>query len=330
VPTIWRLQLASFRLNERGQIEDLRQADLPEKLNEYGRIYGFAIDENSELVLTLSHTTNRKGSDNDWNTDLLRLRLSWPSHGPLQVASRTTVEPPPDRFPVALVTVYNDWETKVSRYAYLQEWVSKEHKLYVFDWSDGPRPQPRYEIQLPPYTSARIYRGKLQIVSDNVSSNGLNFRTPGRPLDPDHPELLLDRRNWARDPGALPPSGLFLDDPDERCATSRGDLWCVSQPSGLRIIRHPRRQEWDLIGEYRASPLALWFRRYGDHQPRFLDDSLVLENGYSQLALYDVSNPAQLRRVGFFQEYNGEVYPTPHFLLLMEGNLLTVLDRPKI
>ncbi|HXI84225.1 MAG TPA: hypothetical protein VNL17_09060 [Verrucomicrobiae bacterium] len=337
VPTIWRLQLASFRLDDRGRIQDLRQADLPNKLNEYGRIVGLAIDENAELVLTMSHTTKRKDSDNDWDTGLLRLRLSWPSHGPLQVISRTTVEPPPDRLPVAPVNVYNDWEGKVSRYAYLQERVSgdvhdvlpKERKLYVFDWSDGPTPQPRYEIQLPPRTYAQIYRGELHFELSNASSNGLRSWTLGRPLDPDHPELLLDKRNWAHDPDALPPTELFLDNPDERSATRRGDLWCVSQPSGLRIIRHSRPHEWELVGEYRASPLALWFRRYGDHQPRFLDDSFVLENGLSQLALYDTSDPAHPRRVGFFQTYDGEVYPTPHFLLLVEGNLLTVLDRPK-
>ena len=327
--TTWRLQVASFRLDEHGQIKDLQQANLSDKLNESGRIIGFAMDENGELVLTLSHNTNRKDPDDNWNADLLRLRLSWPSHGPLQVTSRTTGEPPPDRFPIASVNVYKDWESTVSRYAYLQEWVAKEHKLYVFDWSDGPNPQPRYEIQLPPDTSARIYRGKLQIVLSNVSSNGLGFWTPGKPLDPDHPELLLDKRNWARDPDALPPRELFLDDPNERCANNRGDLWCVSNMSGLRILRHPRPHEWDLVGEYRASPLALWFRRYGDHEPRFLDESLVLENGLSEIALYNISDPTRPRRVGFFQTYVAEVYPTPHFLLVVEGNLLTVLDRPK-
>jgi hypothetical protein len=336
--TNWRLQLASFRLDEHGQIKDLRQANLPDKLTKFLEITGFAIDENGELVLTLSRTSLGKETHNDWSISLVRLRLWWSSNGPPQVASRTIIELPPDRPRISSVNIgWRDWEEAVSRYAYLQEsesgdprdFLPKERKLYVFDWTDGPNPRPRYEIQLPPHTYAQIYRGKLQIGLSNVSSNGSRSWTPSKALDPDHPELLLDKRNWARDPDASADSGLWREGNYDVSTDSRGDLWCVSDLLGLRVMRHSRPHGWELVGEYRASPLALWFSHYGDQQPRFLDESLVLENGRTQLSLYNVSDPAHPRRVGFFQEYGGEVYPTPRFLLLVEGNLLTVLDRPK-
>jgi hypothetical protein len=334
VSTTWRLQLASFRLDESGQIKDLRHADLPDKLSNSGRIIGFAMDESAELVLTLSRISPGKDPHSDWNTSLLRLRMVWSSNGPPQVVSRTIVELPPDRPRISSVNRgWNDWEKTVSRYAYLQEWGSgdrheilpKGHKLYVFDWSDGPNPQPRYEIQLPPNLYATIYGGNLWIKSDENNSWALS-----KPLDPDRPELLLDKRNWAPDPDsdARAQNELARDGRDVAGVDKRGDLWCVSDLLSLRVLRHPRPHEWELVGEYRASPLALWFRRYGNQQPKFLDKSLVLENGLSEIALYDISEPARPRRVGFFQTYVGWVYPTPQFLLVVEGNLLTVLDRP--
>src|SRR5258708_29614228 len=104
--------------------------------------------------MTLSRISPGKDPQNDWHTSLLRLRMVWSSNGPPQVVSRTIVELPLDRPRISSVNrVWNDWETNVSRYAYLQEWgwgdrheiLPKERKLYVFDWSDGPNPQPRYE-----------------------------------------------------------------------------------------------------------------------------------------------------------------------------------------
>jgi hypothetical protein len=330
---IWRLQLASFQLDEHGLIKDLRQTSLPDKYTGWAEINGLTVDENGEVVMTLNYDTYGGSGV----ASLLRLRLWWPNHGPLEVTSRSAIKRPGNWNNISPVN--RNWVNTASRYAYFQTYISEdpgyvpsgENTLYVYDWLEGPNPQPLYEIQLPPHTYARMYRGgELWIGQSNLSSNGAPSWIPNRQLDPDHPELLLDKRNLVPDQDTLLQRELFLDEPNDRWADKRGDLWCVSNLSGLRIFRHPRPHKWEFVGEYRPSPLALWFRRYGHHQPRFLDESLVLENGQSQLTLYNVSDPAHPRRVGYFQTYygNGQVYPTSHFLLVVEENLLTVLDRP--
>ena len=331
--TVWRVQLAAFRLDEHGQIKDLRQASLPDKYTGWAEINGLAVEESGEVVMTLNYDTY---GDNGI-ASLLRLQLWWPSDGPLQVTGRTAIKRP-GNWP-NISPVNRNWVNTASRYAYFQTYISEdpryvpsgENTLYVYDWFEGPNPQPLYEIQLPSHTYARMYRGgELWIGQSNLSSNRASCTSswiPNRQLDPDHPELLLEKSNLTPDRDAIPPEQ-FLNEPVDRCADRRGDLWCVSDQFGLRVLRHTRPQEWEPVGEYRASPLALRFRHYGDHQPKFLNEALVLENSPSQLALYNVSDPAHPRRIGFFQQYDGQVYPTPHFLLVLEGNLLTVLDRP--
>lgn len=91
--------------------------------------------------------------------------------------------------------------------------------------------------------------------------------------------------------------------------------------------KQPKR--WEVIGEYTPSPLAKLFRKK-DVWPAFFDDSLLFEIGNSRLTAYDVSDPTLPRQTGFFNTVSGGVAGvTPKHLVLLEGPLCTILDRPR-
>ena len=351
--------MTTFRVDDNGRIQDLRRTTVPGMLSSVryeqnnpnsqqvdlgDELTGFAFNEQGQLVVTSRHMRNtRSRGYGNWETfeNLWRTTLVWPDDGDLQVLSRAELALPPGKNLTDTGSEYRyRHDNGLSRYAYLEG----EGKLYVFDWSEGPHPTPRYEIPLPQdFSYISVRGGKLSMVVRSGDSQ--HDETRVATFDADHPETLLDKQNWSfhvaskysmeRYPWEQNywwhqeferPGGVYLQ------VDQHGDLAYLSDMLGLRIARQTHPKRWEMVGECRTSPLAMLFRAVP--QPNAVDESLLIEHGMQGLIAYDVSNPSQPRRVGYFNVVglwdNDMVLATERYLVLREFNLITVLDRPDL
>ncbi len=341
--------MATFRVADNGRIQDLRRAAVPGMLPSLlldgsnpdrkqvelrDELTGFAFNENGQLVVT-RRRMRLTGTRGCWRwtvANLWRTTLAWPDSGEPEILSRVELALPPGKSLTDTASEYRH-DDGLARYAYLEG----EGKLYVFDWSEGPHPTPRFEIPLPQDTDyVRVWGGKLNVgVQSGDSKHGIKDVAT---FDADHPETLLDKQNWSFHvrstlehdwpQGFERPGGLLLQ------VDQHADIAYLSDLLGLRIARQTRTRIWETVGECRTSPLAMLFRLVP--QPKAFGDSLLIENGAQGFTAYDVSNPSRPRRVGFFNAlaswygYDDMVLATERHLVLREFNLVTVLDRPDL
>jgi hypothetical protein len=110
------------------------------------------------------------------------------------------------------------------------------------------------------------------------------------------------------------------------------DIAYASDRLGLRILRQRQPWRWELIGEYQASPLTMMFREDPRPNMKLIDDSFLVEMTKSAFTVYDVSNAARPRRVGFYNVFTmrqkAEISISNQYLVVIGDNLISVLERP--
>jgi len=317
------------------------------------RLMGLATDKGGHLVVSGKRLRVVDAHENSELETLWRTTLSWPESGEPEVLSHAEL---------ALPTGQSFWTTEpwragrdyVSRYSYLVSTApsndrgpgsSRGDKLYVFDWSDGPRPQPRLIIPLPKDdASVAVANGKVTV--STASAHLPDHHVFGAEFDADHPETLPVDGNWSLKEQQIRP---WYDKPwyvqwydwtkeFERFGggyvqvDQHGDIAYLSDLLGLRVARQIRPGQWKIVGECRASPLSVLFRWYT--WPQTLDKSLLIENSDRGINAYDVADPSKPKRVGYFNavipvwQPTQSVFAVGRYLVVNEYGLITVLDRP--
>lgn len=291
-----------------------------------------------------------------------RLRLDWPEDGKLEILSDASVSLPSDE-----ELDYPAEHLMTARYSYLTQRVRsteppsgengreaylRRRVLRVVDWSDESHPQVRYSITLPAGTTIcqrQQYLAFIRPTSDK------DWEIDAVPIDnPDvlaelqaHPTNLFRpiSNAWWR---AVQP---FRVGDLQRVRTHHPSAWAlgsngvlyVSDELGIRAFGPEESGTRRLIGEYWRSPFSMlsrndpwqlrswrswsWEMWHDECGLQIDDNSLLIEPG---LFTYDVSDPARLRRTGFFNALpHAQIIATPHHLVLLEYSLVTVVDRPR-
>jgi hypothetical protein len=366
--------MASFRVNEDGRIADIRRTTVPNparswpgNVDEYAWFRHLTLNEAGHFIATghrmqlvpkahdpNKHSRRRRG--------LWRIDFVWPEHGPLQVLSDSALQLPVEgRFQAKRAVSC----ASTDRYAYVLYYLPPEKKLpvpdrkrqttmtlHVYEWSDGPNAQPRYEILLPRYCR------KLELLDGTLTLYDERER-PRITFDAEHPELLATSSAPSSSPSsqtidlrsqALP---FPADRPGGGSATgtcAQGLIYAVDR-FGLRILQTGADGPWlTPVGEYLASPLSMVFYRPSWYPPRLLDNALLLhfpsgnEPVGPALVAYDVSEPTRPRRVGFFHGgfdtpwLQRNILATDRHLVMFQpvyvsgywdNCRVTVLDRPR-
>jgi hypothetical protein len=355
-PEMAKWFMATFRVSDSGHIQDLRRTPIPGMLppvnsglqnpayNE-DQLTVFAFDKDGHVILSGSRL--RPDRSPDALETVWRTTLTWPDGGELKVLSHAELALPAGehfRTPVSWYESWHEGRDHAPRFAYLTSVVAssndndvsyREDKLYVFDWSDGPNPGPRYRIPLPQDDlHVSVSNGKVRVYT--VSGHFPNQQVFAADFDADRPETLLDKQNWSLHErpnwreDQLPPG--FERFGEEYIPTDeRGDVAYLSDRLGLRVARQTHPGHWEIVGQCRTSPLSMLFR--GVARPQALDDALAIEYSVGGIIAYDVSNPSNPKRIGFFNAVgllwlDRSVFTTGRYLVLREDDVITVLDRP--
>jgi hypothetical protein len=341
-----RWSLATFRVSDSGQVQDVRRTPIPGTLpplylgpqkpgTRGDRLTGLTFDKDGHLVISgerWSIVSARRHSELEtpWRTT-----LAWPDGGEPEVLSHAELALPAGQ----TYWTAGPWPVgrdSLPRFTYVvsagsDRGYSHKDKLYVFDWSDGLTPGPRYVIPLPQDTAyVNVANGKVRVRIGQGHFRDWEHQLEAD-FDTDHPETLLDEQNWSFHAMGKRYEGDWVQEfvrtdyqyiPRDR----HGDIAYLSDSLGLRVARQTHPGRWQIVGECRASPLSMLFRF--DVGPKALDDSLVIEGGQRGLIAYDVSDPTNPKRIGFFNTIGFSVYTAGRYLVLLEYNLITVLDRP--
>jgi hypothetical protein len=358
--------MATFRVSDSGHIQDLRKTPIPGTLppinpgpqSRVDEFTGLAADKDGHLVVSGTRLHIVSATRHIEPETLWRTTLTWPDGGKPEVLSHAELALPAGEHFRTTESRYefryeswNEGRDHVPRFSYLISVVfstdgnavrDREDKLYVFDWSDGPNPGPRYVIPLPQDNSyVSVGNGKVHVWAAHGPYP--DEHTLVADFDADHPETLLDKQNWSfherRDMNEYPwIRGLERLGAGSIQVDQHDDVAYLSDWLGLRVARQTRPGRWEIVGECRTSPLAMLFRSIP--QPQAIDDSLVIERGEKGIIAYDVSNPIRSRRIGFISAVVvppwsdttwsdiTTVLATDHYVLLREFNLITALDRP--
>lgn len=363
-PKSARFMVATFRISEGGYVRDLRRTPIPDvhllighgsqiQGSKTDRLLGLATDKGGHLVVSGKRLRIVDAHENSELETLWRTTLSWPENAEPEVLSHAEL---------ALPTGQNFWATEpwragrdyVSRYSYLvsaapsndgRSGSPRADKLYVFDWSDGPWPQPRLIIPLPKDdASVAVANGKVNVWTS--SGHFPDQHVFAAEFDADHPEKLPVDGNWSlkeRQAGQWYDQRWYKQWYDwtkefERFGSGyvqvdqHGDLAYLSDLLGLRVARQIRPGQWKIVGECRASPLSMLFRQFA--WPQALDDSLVVENSGRGIIIYDVADPSKPKRLGYFNavialwQPTQSVFAVGRYLVVNEYGLITVLDLP--
>jgi hypothetical protein len=357
-PVIAEWFMATFRVSNSAHIQDLRRTPLAsmlppvtfggQKVGHSGdQLDGLAFDKNGHIVVSgeRQHIVSVR-QDRELET-VWRTTLAWPDGGELVVLSHAELAlPPGERFHNA-ESWYGSWHEggdSASRYAYLVSLVAsnagnvvsyRDDKLYVFDWSDGLHPDPRYIIPLPrDDLHVSVANGKVHVWTESGHFPDQHFSWVD--FDADRPETLLDKQNWSFKGPQVTHEYQWIQEFERLGKESirvdqHGDVAYLSDQFGLRVARQTHPGRWEIIGEYRISPLSMLFRWYT--WPQALGDSLVIERDMRGIIAYDVSDPTHPRRIGFFNAVDlspldSSVFAVGQYLVLRENDLITVLDRP--
>jgi ABC-type transport system involved in multi-copper enzyme maturation permease subunit len=350
--------LATFRVSDSGHIQDMRRTSLPgmlppvnfgaQKAGHRGdQLTGLAFDKDGYIVMSgeRQHIVSTR-QDRELET-VWRTTLAWPDGGELEVLSHAELAlPPGERFHNA-ESWYESWHEgrdHAPRYAYLVSVVActadnagsyRDDKLYVFDWSDGLNPGPRYIIPLPrDDLHVSVRNGKVHVWTESGHFPDQHFSLAD--FNADRPETLLHKKNWSFKGTQVTHEYQWIQEFERLGKESirvdqHGDVAYLSDQLGLRVARQTHPGRWEIIGEYCTSPLSMLFRWYT--WPQALDDSLVIERDMRGIIAYDVSDPTHPRRIGFFNAIDlspldSSIFAAGQYLVLRENDLITVLDRP--
>jgi ABC-type transport system involved in multi-copper enzyme maturation permease subunit len=363
------ISVAAFSVSDDGHIQNMRRTLLPDTFSPitlalpppgsiHDKLTGFAVDENGHIIVTGER--ERKGNARQvWELAALwRTTLSWPEgRGPEVLAHAELALPPGQQF-CSPYSWYSAWRAngdRPLRYAYLVSLAAspsdrttglREDKLYVFDWSDGANPGPRYIIPLPQgdpdvscMNGVSVMNGKVHVWTAHGRFRDHDQHFLSADFDANHPESLPENQNWPLQESHKRRSDEWIrqferfggEHIDVHDVEQQGDIAYVSDWLGLRVARQKRAGMWEIIGECRASPLTMLFR--SDPRPEAFDKSLLIERTFAGMITYDVADPSNPKRTGFFNavvwsRLDSEIFSSGQYIVLRESDLITVLDRP--
>lgn len=345
-PEMARWFMKTFRVSGSGHIQDLRRTPIPGALppiildpqtpgRRWDLVTGFAFDKDEHVVVSgkrLRIVSATQGSELD---TLWRTTLAWPDGGEPEVLSHIELALPPGQS-FQTTEPWRQRRDHLPRFSYLVSVAGRTNEeLYVFDWSDGPNPGPRYVVPLPQDSpSVSVGNGKVRVSRAHGRFAGQHVFVAD--FDADHPETLLDKQNWSfhefrgTDENAWA-QGFERFGGEYIQVDQHGDDAYLSDLLGLRVARQTRPGRWEIAGECRTSPLSMLFRLYP--RPQALDDTLVIEWGWRGIIAYDVSDPSDPKRIGFLSTpdlswLDTSIFATGRYLVLHEFDLISVLDRP--
>jgi len=312
--------VAAFRIDERGQITDVRRGELPspnrlwqqESKSGQKRVgpQGLMMNQAGQLVLSgwriVPAQVRREERPYHRRIGLWQVRYAWPDDGPPVVVSKAELPLPEDPEPNAVLMGSCSC---TDRFAYLLYTVRAPDQargsqptsgryqqdrafLLVMDWSDGLAAKPRYRIDLPAMVSyTRIVDGRLK--AHGVWQQGWFLAGS---FDADHPESVgtsppgtAHAFRWYSRP-ELENALLSVARPygGARTCVFGSDLACVRDNLGLRVFRTKVGEKLltpELLGECRDSPLAMFASGGGGSYgpPWLIDDSLFITAGRSGL-----------------------------------------------
>ncbi len=205
--------------------------------------------------------------------------------------------------------------------------------LRVYDWSTGPWAAEVLELPIPIRCWLRLEDSQIILYDSRAS-----LFVGSVPLD----DVQAIKDLFAE--GMPKPRPLNDKEIERLSRRSRGNEWygrlrftqhqvtyeIQTDNNGLRSQRIAPGQLSDPVRAYRCSVLARMMRFGGGL--RALDSTLLAQEAGRAIIFYDISDPLQIRRIGFHNTLSG--YPVQleqadgHLLVLEQANL-TVLRRPK-
>jgi hypothetical protein len=291
-----------------------------------------------------------------------RLRIRWPEGDQPRIVAASLAGSPVDVVPdpnMAGLAYHLGSFVRTDKYAYLvydmtgtvyvdgrlvrrpellanegQAWPSL---LQVYDWSAEGVAKKVFEVILPPtlrieqMARGLLFSGSIQRVE---SSEPVVAVVAAMPLDdleavkeafshglPKPLHATTDLTKYGR---SVPRS--CAQWPRQELEDRARGLTFRSESDGIAMTR------WGSQFGYRPSLLARAFRGPGGRLT-LLDENLLAEVVENRLALYDISDADQIRRVGFYNSTSlGEVIPKAmgsHILVIQADGVVAVLERPK-
>ncbi len=354
--------LVRFRVDERGQIEGVEQANLLQDGNADTpslTALSARLAERGDCVVTgiLYPRLYRPGEGEP--PRIARARYRWPTGGDLVRVDRILVGPFGDKEVGRTLRSH----ALTDRWAYLvyavkpnpddtdaprnTNWWMRE--LYIYDWQGAADPQPRHRARLGVGRDIRLVHGKLVVYNKENHVPQLNEFYVFDVDDPDtlagqleDPDGLTGLRMspWHRAMiGSELGASIGLHTRYEAYDAAR-ELRYTHDIHGLKVEGSPEKYPpsrhglWADVGLYRPSPIATAVRS-GSRDLTLVDDTFLIEMGYTTLSAYDVSDPTRPRRAGFFHlgavgpSGRPQVFATNRHLIVPRASHLIVLDRPQ-
>ena len=360
--------IARFHVDNEGQIQDVQRYDVPMALGQHVEVSCFLIIdlrvEPDDIITMVALQRARNIGHELWRMQLREVSMSSSGGSAPQVTVDRLVDLPglesdePLRFTSSVVTDRYLYGV----YAFRDKDDRYQRKLLVFAYKQGLVAVVVQELTLDRYTRLFLDRRKLRVMSHQ---SGNHWQVAE--FDADGPSTLADSTRWEGRFITMPsyhwPSSEFFSNNQSDTAASslsaaiggvgarsgwgamfplQSAVWdqnrqvaYLSDVLGVRAVRQSESLQWRVIGEYRASPLAMQFRRDWSTTPRMLlfDQDLLLEYNDGGLTAIDISDPSRLRRAGFamgrYQWHDPRIHATRTHFVLFGSQWVHVIDRPR-
>ena len=360
------VHVTGFQVGPKGDVRNLQRIDLLETTKtSISSILSLTTEIDDRVVVT----TRIHESASNTVDQLYQAWVSWPVEGePELVKEQTIAMPATQDWGYWSINSY----TIIGQNAYLNYHHSPDNRktefplepvICIFDLDPEQGPQLKHKIQLPmPVFLSRS--------GDNLLVMWMHKRRwKLSAFNPDDLDILLDPDRWPEKAVPRPRDPSFVDDFVNRLGHEAGyvpalaaaqaavgtrsgwgalvqtqdALWDRSRQLafltdrlGLRVAGKSESEKWQIIGEYRASPLAMMRAAVRDDddaaQLILFDNALLIETGDDNITAYDVSDPQRPRKVGFAAYKNYWYQPlveaTDRHLVVIDQQTVTVFDRP--
>ena len=349
----WNPRVAGFDVDPSGQMQSLQTLEIPIEGSD-GLTHFNLLRSHYEAPDVLHLTALRSSPSDDSQPELWRLQVKWSVQGKPSVIFDEAVALPVDDLITKEPNTLNIRQHAFSgAYLFLFYAVPKSPEatelkgmLCVLDVSAGKQVKLIRRISVPGLVHLKVKDDRLELgcwfevqkaflyaaldvrpeslagLPETLDRSYLeSFKIPAPP----YWELRHStRRIWAF---ARQGWASTIDLQDYLLDENRGLVY-LSDRLGLRVMEYDSNE---LIGEYRASPLAMVHRSDGSCRLVQVDDSLLLEIRNSGTLAFDISEPSRPRRIGFsaLDHWIQAATATEQHLVLFGQDQIYVLDRPR-